>query len=71
MENSKNYTVYFEIGGKKMKTKVLANSTTDAQTKVKDKIIFHKTVLDKNDYFNKSVDTLNDIMDVLGGKKKL
>ena len=41
--SSKNYSVYFEIYGKKMKAKVLAESMTEAQQKVKDKIIIHKT----------------------------
>lgn len=69
MKNTKNYSVYFEIYGKKMKANILAESMTDAQTKVKDKIIFHKTIVDEKDYFNKSVDTLNNIMDILDGKK--
>ena len=69
MKNTKNYSVYFEIYGKKMKAKVLAENMTEAQQKIKDKIIFHKTVADKEDYFNKSADMLNNIMDILSGKK--
>ena len=66
---SKNYSVYFEIYGKKMKAKVLAENMTEAQQKVKDKIIFHKTVIEEKDYFNKAVDLLNNIKDFLDGKK--
>lgn len=69
MKNTKNYSVYFEIYGKKMKAIVMAESINDAQAKVKDKIIFHKTIADKKDYFNKSVDALNNIMGILDGKK--
>ena len=67
--SSKNYSVYFEIYGKKMKAKVLAENMTEAQQKVKDKIIFHKTVSEGKDYFNKAMDLMNGITDVLGGKK--
>ena len=69
MKNTKNYSVYFEIYGKKMKANVMADSITKAQAKVKDKIIFHKTIASKKDYFNKSVDTFNNIMDILDGKR--
>jgi hypothetical protein len=66
----KNYTVYFEIYGKKMKAKILAESMTDAQAKIKDKIIFHKVVEDSKDEFNQAIDMLDSMMDILGGKKK-
>lgn len=69
MKNTKNYSVYFEIYGKKMKASIMAESMTEAQAQVKDKIIFHKTIVDKDDFFNKSVDTLNSIMDIFDGKK--
>ena len=52
-----------------MKANVMADSITKAQAKVKDKIIFHKTIASKKDYFNKSVDTFNNIMDILDGKR--
>ena len=66
---STNYSVYFEIYGKKMKAKVLAENMTEAQQKVKDKIIFHKTVIEEKDYFNKAMDLMKGITDVLDGKK--
>ncbi len=67
--SSKNYSVYFEIYGKKMKAKVLAESMTEAQQKVKDKIIFHKTVIEEKDEFNQAMDLMDGIMDALDGKK--
>ena len=69
MKRTKNYSVYFEIYGKKMKAKILAESMTDAQQKVKDKIIFHKTVIEEKDEFNQAMDLMNGIIDALDGKK--
>lgn len=40
--NMKQYTIYFEIFGKKMKTTIYADSIADAKNKLKEKIIFHK-----------------------------
>lgn len=45
----KTWTVYFEFFGKRMKTDVKADSFYAAQCKVKDKIIFHKTVETKDE----------------------
>lgn len=56
------YTVFFEIGGKKLKTLVEANSETDAKNKVKEKIIFHKVKDELSDLFS-------DIDKILGFKK--
>lgn len=64
----KNHTVYFEIYGKKMKAKILAESNDDAKTQIKEKIIFHKVVKEKDDDFNKSVDFIESIFDILGKK---
>jgi hypothetical protein len=44
----KTWTVYFELFGKKMKTDVQADSPYAAQCKVKDKIIFHRTIESHN-----------------------
>jgi hypothetical protein len=38
----KQFTVYFELFGKKMKTEVFANSESDAKKRISEKIIFHK-----------------------------
>ena len=64
----KSHTVYFEIYGKKMKAKILAESNDDAKTQIKEKIIFHKVVKEKDDDFNKSVDFIESIFDILGKK---
>jgi hypothetical protein len=40
----KNYDVYFEIFGKKMKVRILAENEEKAKEKVKNKIIFHKII---------------------------
>lgn len=65
----KNYNVYFEIFGKKMKVKVMANSAYDAQLKIKEKVLFHKIEEDKNDIFNQSVEILDSIINFLDNKK--
>jgi hypothetical protein len=65
----KNYTVYFEIFGKKMKTKILAESKENAEQQIKDKIIFHKVVVDEQDEFNKAVNILDSINDILSKNK--
>jgi len=67
--SSRDYSVYFEIYGKKMKIKVLAESMTEAQEKVKDKIIFHKIVVEEKEEFNQVMDLMDGIMDALDGKK--
>ena len=59
--SAKNYTVYFEIYGKKMKAKVLAESMEEAQQKVNSKIIFHKIVIEEKDKFNQAIDMLDDM----------
>lgn len=66
----KNYDVYFEIFGKKMKTTILAETMTEAKQKVINKIKWHKVVETPQDEFNQSIDMLDDIIDILGGKKK-
>ena len=38
------YTVYFELFGKKMKTDVLAESKEHAENIIRNKIVFHKTI---------------------------
>lgn len=64
----KNHIVYFEIFGKKMKTKILAETKEQAEQQVKDKIIFHKVVVDEQDEFNKAINILNSISDILSKK---
>jgi ATP-dependent Zn protease len=66
----KNYTVYFEIYGKKIKSKVLAESMIDAQSRIKEKIKFHKVVEDEKDDFNQLTDILDSMINILGSKRK-
>jgi hypothetical protein len=57
------YTVYFELYGKKMKTKVNALSENQAKQKILDKVVFHKVTKEEDfedfivedflDFFNK------------------
>lgn len=58
----KNYTVFFEAFGKRMKMKVLAESIEHAKEKVKEyvkeQIVFHKTELTKGDEFNQIIDLI-------------
>jgi len=65
----KNFTVYFEIYGKKMKTKVMAKSAEEAKSKVSSRLIFHKVEVTPNDDFNEAIDMMNDLLNHLGGKK--
>ena len=54
----KAFEVWFEIYGKKMKTTIKADSMADAQQKIRQSIIFHKTVVSESD---KTVDALKNI----------
>jgi hypothetical protein len=54
------YTLYFSLYGKKMKTTVSASSEQEAKQIVRDKIVFHK--IETNDIFQ-------DLMDIVNGKK--
>lgn len=49
------YRVYFEIFGKKMKTFVRAVGWKEAQEKVKNSIVFHKTEMIKPDEFDQEI----------------
>lgn len=64
----KNYTLYFEVFGKKMKTQVMAESEEKAKEAIKNKIVFHK-VEKSNDEFNKAVDLMDDMLNFLGSKR--
>ena len=65
----KNYDVYFEIYGKRLKTTILAENEEKAKEIVRNKIVFHKVVLKQKEEFNQIDDMFKNIMDVLGGKK--
>ena len=55
------YTVYLEIFGKKMKTKIYADSIADAEQKVKDKIKFHKITPPTTTNFDDIMDMFGDV----------
>ena len=65
----KDFDVYFELFGKKMKTTVFAEDKNAAELAVKNKIIFHKIEESKSD-FNKIDGFFGDIGDILGVKEK-
>lgn len=56
----KQYDVYFEIFGKKMRTKVVAENEAMAKKEIFSKIVFHKIEKPKND-FNDGADVLESI----------
>lgn len=60
----KEYEIYFEVFGKKMKTKVYAENEENAKQKVLSKVIFHKVEKVKSD-FNKAADVFDNIMNIL------
>lgn len=64
MSKFTNYEVYFEIGGKKMRTTVMAESEEKAKTRVKEKIKFHKITY-KRDFVD---DQAKDLFSALGIK---
>lgn len=62
-----NYTVYFEIFGKRMKTTVLAETEDKAIEIVKKKLTIHKVEKTKNDAFNEVTDMFDNLFK--NGKK--
>ena len=73
----KEYKIYFEIFGKKMRTKLDAESIEDAKLELFNKITFHKVVStdgkQDDSTSNKNLfgdmDTFNNIMNIFGMKK--
>ena len=57
----KEFTVYFEIYGKKMKTTVTAESEIEARILIRNSITFHKVVLSEDS-------TLRNLKDIFGIK---
>ena len=57
----RNYDVYFELYGKKMKVRVTAENENYAKKEVEKKIIFHKVEIKKDE----SMDVLDKIFDIL------
>lgn len=74
-ELTRDFVVYFEFYGRKMKTTVSAKNETEAKQIVLDRVTFfnvHECHEDKSDtVFNKEVsDIFDNIMDLLNNKKK-
>lgn len=65
----KNYDIYFEMYGRKMKTTILAENEEKAKEAVLNKIIFHKVQVSKDD-FNDIIDLMDGIIDNLKNIKK-
>jgi hypothetical protein len=65
----KNYTIYFEFYGKKMKTTIMAENEEKAKELVKSKIIFDKVEKSK-DKFNQAIDMMDDMLNFIGRKKR-
>ena len=57
----KEFTVYFEIYGKKMKTTITAESEIEARISIRNSITFHKVVLSEDS-------TLRNLKDIFGIK---
>lgn len=58
----REYTVYFELYGKKMKTEIFAKDKNDAMMKIRQKITFHKiseTKSNKDDVFDNIMNLFN------------
>lgn len=64
----KNYELFFELCGKKMKTTVLASSADHAKVILMNKIVFHKIKLADDD-FNSALKTMDDLMNMFGMKR--
>lgn len=61
----KNFEVYFELFGKKMKTTVLARDKDDAKESVQNSITFYKVEEKLKDVFNDCIDMLDSMNDML------
>lgn len=65
----KNFVIYFEFYGRKMKTTVLSDTEENAKKEIINKIVFHKIEKEKSQ-FNKYSDFFDNFMDIISGKKK-
>lgn len=60
----RNFDVYFELYGKKMKARVMAENEEGAKKEVQNKIIFHKVENPKEE-FNEVMDMMDKMNDIL------
>jgi len=64
-KGNRTFKVYFEIYSKKILVKVHAENEEEAKEIVKSNLKFYKIEKDENDYFNKSMDLIDDIINKL------
>ncbi len=60
----RNFDVYFELYGKKMKARVMAENENNAKEEVYKKIIFHKIEKPREE-FNKCMEVLDSVLNAL------
>jgi hypothetical protein len=60
----RNFDVYFELYGKKMKARVMADNEETAKKEVQNRIIFHKVEKPKEE-FNEVMDMMDKMNDIL------
>lgn len=68
---TREYIVWFEVFGKKMKTTVIATSEKEAMKKVQGRMVFHKVVEKSEDKaFSDIMGKFDEIFEVLDKKDK-
>ena len=68
---TREYIVWFEVFGKKMKTTVIATSEREAKKDIQNKIIFHKVEVKPEDkVFSKIMDKFEEIFEIFENKDK-
>lgn len=65
----RNYEVYFELYGRRMKTTVLAENEGDATSQILQKVKFHKVAKAK-DEFNEAADIMDGFMNIINNIAK-
>jgi hypothetical protein len=68
---AREYIVWFELFGKKMKTSVIASSESEAKKRVQSKIVFYKVEVKPEDRaFSDIMGKFDEIFDMFGKKGK-
>jgi len=65
VSSKRNYYVYFELYGRKMKATAFAESEEDAKQQIMNKIIFHKVEKKPGDEFNDVIEMMDDTLEFL------
>lgn len=68
MSGDRNYTIYFEMFGRRMKTNIMATDRDDAIAKLLKRVTIHKVEVAK-DEFNEAMDMMDMFVDNLKSKK--